>query len=539
VITTAHANLEGNIRMAAAIDPGSIIAVVGSGAMGTGIAQVAAAAGHTVKLFDARPDAADIAVHYIRAMFDRLVEKGKMQADDATAASARLQAVSTLDGVAGAALVIEAITEQLEAKRALFAALEALVTPTCILASNTSAISITAIGAALQRPQRLVGLHFFNPVPLMALVEVVSGLATDCAVAETVFATTLAWGKRPVHAASTPGFIVNRVARPYYGEAMRVAQEQGADPATLDAVMRDAGGFRMGPFELMDLIGHDVNFAVTSSVFAAYFNDPRYTPSVMQQELVNAGYLGRKSGRGFFQYGEGAAAPTVATEPPRAAPAQVTLHGASRLFETIRARATRAGAHVTREAGADAHVGVARQAGDGDGEARIEVGEATIFLTDGRSATCRAYESAQPNTVLVDLALDFATAPRIALTRAAQCSDSAYHAAVGFFQACGYAVSPLADVPGMMVMRTVAMLINEAADAVNQGVCSAQAVDVAMEKGVNYPRGPLAWADTLGIALIHTVLHNLADTYGDGRYRISPLIQRKVFAGQTFHAEAS
>ena len=289
-----------------------MVAVIGSGAMGAGIAQVAAAAGHPVVVFDARPQAAEDAIAGIRKMYMKLAEKGKMSANAAEAAGARLRAVGALDDLAGAALVVEAIIENLDAKRKLFADVEAVVSPDCILATNTSSISVTAIGARLARPARLVGMHFFNPVPLMALVEIVSGLATDRAVAETMYATALAWGKSPVHAASTPGFIVNRVARPYYAEALRVATEQGASPATLDAVMRDAAGFRMGPFELMDLIGHDVNFAVTSSVFAACFNDPRFTPSVMQQELVNAGFLGRKSGRGFYHYDTDAPAGTPA-----------------------------------------------------------------------------------------------------------------------------------------------------------------------------------------------------------------------------------
>ncbi len=509
--------------MAKAIDISKTVAVVGSGAMGAGIAQIAAAAGHPVKLFDTRAEAADKAIAEIRKTYSKLAEKGRMTAAAAEAAGARLQSVTAIGELADAALVVEAIVENLDAKRGLFAELETVVDDNCILATNTSSISITAIGAKLRLPQRLVGMHFFNPVPLMALVEVVSGVATGREVAEIVYATGAAWGKSPVHTASTPGFIVNRVARPYYAESLRVATEQAATPATLDAVMREAGGFRMGPFELMDLIGHDVNFAVTSSVFAAYFNDPRFTPSLLQQELVNAGFLGRKSGRGFYQYGEQASTPVPHTEPAYATPTSISLFGNDAHLEAVAARLATRGVAIERPA----HP---KQEG-----AYIECGEATIYLTDGRSATQRARDTGVRNTVLLDLALDFSTATRIALTRADLCVDTAYQAAVGLFQAAGYAVSALDDVPGMVAMRTVAMLANEAADAVNQGVCSVEAVDTAMQKGVNYPRGPLAWADSIGVPYIMTVLDNLGVAYGEDRYRISPLIRRKVAAGATFH----
>ncbi|MFC3106480.1 3-hydroxyacyl-CoA dehydrogenase PaaH [Undibacterium arcticum] len=509
--------------MAIALDTSRVVAVVGSGAMGAGIAQVAAAAGHEVKLFDTRAEAADKAIAAIRKTYSTLAGKGKMTAAAAAAASARLQSASAIGDLADAALVVEAIVENLDAKRQLFADLEAVVADDCILATNTSSISVTAIGAKLRLPQRLVGMHFFNPVPLMALVEIVSGLATDRDTADIIHATGAAWGKSPVHTASTPGFIVNRVARPYYAEGLRVVTEQAATPATLDAVMREAGGFRMGPFELMDLIGHDVNFAVTSSVFAAFFNDPRFTPSLLQQELVNAGFLGRKSGRGFYQYGDNVPAPVPQTEPAYPAPQEVVLQGGNTVADTLAARLSSSGPQVRR---------TFFQQEDG---ALLKCGDATVFLTDGRTATQRALDNTVPNTVLFDLALDFSTASRIALTRADQCSDAAYQAVIGLFQIAGFAVSPLGDVPGMAVMRTVAMLTNEAADAVNQGVCSVQAVDMAMQKGVNYPRGLLAWADNIGLNVVMTVLDNLATTYGEDRYRISPLIQRKVAMGAKFY----
>lgn len=510
--------------MTHALDSTRPIAVIGSGAMGAGIAQIAATAGHPVMLFDVKPKAAANAIAEIDKTFRRLVEKGRMSASAMEAASARLTAASGLGELADAALVVEAIVENLDVKRKLFVDLEDVVREDCVLATNTSSISITSIGAALRLPQRLLGMHFFNPAPVMALVEVVSGLATDARLAQSVYDTALAWGKSPVHTKSTPGFIVNRVARPYYAEALRLLVEQAADPATIDAVMREAGGFRMGPFELMDLIGHDVNFAVTRSVFEAYYHDPRFTPSLIQQQLVNAGFLGRKSGRGFYRYGEAAEVPVPKTEPQQAPPQRTVVSQAGSIADALAARLRNSSIPL-----------VTTDAPHPDGRL-LQIDETVVYLTDGRSATQRARDNAQPNTVLVDLALDYAHATRIALARADQCAAAACDAAVGLFQAAGYAVSRLDDVPGMAVMRTVAMLANEAADAVNQGVCDAQAADVAMQKGVNYPRGPLAWADSIGLGHVLAVLDNLARAYGEDRYRASHLIRRKVWSGANFHA---
>jgi len=518
--------------MSAPLQRNSVIAVIGSGAMGAGIAQVAAAAGHTVKVYDTRPDAVTIALAGIGTIYSKLADKGKMTHAEADAARARLHGVSSLADVADAALVVEAIVEDLDVKRGLFAELEGIVAEDAILASNTSSISITAIGAKLRRPGRLVGMHFFNPVPLMQLVEVISGVATEAAVAQVVYDTAASWGKSPVHAKSTPGFIVNRVARPFYAEGWRLLQEQAADAATIDAVLREAGGFRMGPFELMDLIGHDVNYSVTRSVFDAYFGDPRFTPSVLQQELVNAGYLGRKSGRGLYPYGADTVAQPVRTEAAQPRPDYV---GHS-LEAGADGRQTAPMLERLRAHGIDVHHRNSAEGQQQHDAPAFHCNGAAIYLTDGRTATERARANRHDDTVVFDLLLDASSATRIAIAAADQCSPAAFHAAVALFQSAGFAVTRLDDVPGLAVMRTVAMLANEAADAVHQGVCSAAAADIAMQKGVNYPRGPLAWADAVGVAHIVTVLENLAASYGEDRYRVSPLLRRRQAAGKSIHA---
>jgi 3-hydroxybutyryl-CoA dehydrogenase len=489
--------------------------------MGAGIAQVAAAAGHPVLLHDARAETPRRAVEGIAAALERRVAEGRMTAAARSGIVGRLQPCRDLAELASAGLAVEAVVEDLQAKRELFRELEGVLDPGAILATNTSSLSVTAVGAALARPGRLVGMHFFNPAPVMALVEVVSGRATDPAVAETVFDTAAAWGKSPVHTRSTPGFIVNRVARPFYAEAMRVLAEGGADAATLDAVMRESGGFRMGPFELTDLIGQDVNLAVTRSVYDALFQDPRFTPSLVQQELVAAGHLGRKSGRGFYSYGPGVDQPEPRTAPPGPRPARVTVGDALGPLGRLLPPLERSGI-------------AARPEGNVGEPARLEIdgGAVVVALTDGRTATERMAADGGPPLVLVDLALDYAGTGRVALAPADQTNPGDLARAAGLFQALGKAVSVLDDVPGMIVARTVCMLANEGADVVNQGVCSAEAVDTAMCKGVNYPRGPLAWADALGLPYVVGLLDNLARDYGGYRYRVSPLLRRRLHSGR-------
>lgn len=495
------------------------VAVIGAGAMGAGIAQVAAQAGHPVRLYDTRTGAAAQAIAGIDRQLARLVEKGKLDAATHVATLAHLRPADELEELADAGLVIEAIVEKLEIKRELLQRLEALCAPGCILASNTSSLSITRLAAGLRHPGRVLGMHFFNPAPLMALVEIVSGLDSEPALAGCLFETARAWGKQPVHARSTPGFIVNRVARPFYAESLRLLQEGAADCATLDALMREAGGFRMGAFELTDLIGHDVNYAVTCSVFDAYYGDARFQPSLIQKELVEAGRLGRKSGRGFYDYSEGAERPQPSTLASTATVEACTLEGDLGIAQPLAQRLERAGVQVTRR----------------DGAGLLRVGDATLALSDGRLATQRAREDGLDNLVLLDLALDFGRTERLGISWAAGTRQAAIDAVVALLARAGIGASPLADVPGLAVLRTVAMLANEGADALLHGVASAADIDLAMCAGVNYPRGPLAWADAIGLPQVLRTLDNLQAAYGEPRYRPSLALRRRVAEGRTLH----
>jgi 3-hydroxybutyryl-CoA dehydrogenase len=465
----------------------SRILVVGAGLMGAGIAQVAAQAGHDVTLYDNRAGAAEAAKVKLVQTLDGLVTKGKLTADAATSTLAR---ITPADALAPADLVIEAIVENLDIKRALFAELEALLPAEAVIATNTSSISVTALARGMQRPERLVGMHFFNPVPLMKLVEVVSGLGTAPEVAQAVFDLATRWGKTAVHTRSTPGFIVNRIARPYYAETLMLLQDRAAAPELIDACLR-AAGFRMGPCELMDLIGHDTNFAVTNSVFAANFFDRRFTPSLVQQELVDAGFFGRKSGRGFYRYPEGAPAlPAVESVRPNAA--LLVVHGRGPVAE----RFAQALPEAARDLGSD-WVG-------------LEVDGRQLRMTEG----LRAREFI-PGTAIFDLPLGAG-------------GDLAYAGDAGtaaWLSVLGFTPRAMADVPGLVVARTIAMLINEAADAVSQGVCDEAGADAAMKLGVNYPAGPFEWLARWDRRAVVALLDRLDQHHRGERYRVSPYLK--------------
>lgn len=416
------------------------VAVIGAGTMGSGIAQVAAQAGHPVVLFDTRREAVDKALAGLRKTLDKLVEKGKFTAEQADGIHGRIAPASDLKDLAGSGLVIEAIIEDLGIKQKLFSELEDIVPADAILATNTSSLSVTAIAGGLKHPERMVGLHFFNPAPLLPLVEVVPGLASDDTLASRCVTLMTAWGKVPVLCKDTPGFIVNRVARPFYGEAIRIYEEGIADMPTIDAAMKSVG-FKMGPFELMDLIGNDINFTVTRTVWEAFFYDPRYKPSFTQQRQVESGRLGRKSGRGYYVYdANGAIVPSPQTS---------------------------AGSLAEDPAGSRGTAGSLRASGD-----PAEV------LTAGSPPS-----SGDP-----------------------------------------------AEVSALIVERILAMLINEAADALFWQVASATDIDLAMTKGVNYPKGLLAWAQEKGATHWLEVLEGLQVKYGEDRYRPSPQLRRMLRA---------
>ena len=458
------------------------VAVIGGGTMGAGIVEVAASAGHAVRLYDISAEAITRAIDGIAERLNARVSRGKISAGQAQALLARITPATELTQLADAQLVIEAASERLEIKKALFSELAEVCSPSALLTSNTSSISITAIAAGVKHPERVAGLHFFNPAPVMKLVEVVSGLATSTEVVEQLCQCVVAWGKQSVRCRSTPGFIVNRVARPYYAEAWRALEEQVASAEVIDAALRDGGGFPMGPLALTDLIGQDVNFAVTSSVFNAFWQDRRFLPSLLQQELALAGRLGKKSGQGVYRW---------------------PLENQSELaLDTV--SADRAAKRVKSDI-------------------VTELDDVLLLETTGETALSLSVQHQRPVVVY-----DHAAGDTVVLAGSPTNPDSATDKAVYYFQQQGKKVLRIADYPGLLVWRTVAMLANEALDAVQKGVASADDIDTAMRLGVNYPRGPLAWGESLGWGRVLRLLENLQQHYGEERYRPSALLRQKA-----------
>ncbi|WP_071933926.1 3-hydroxyacyl-CoA dehydrogenase [Xenorhabdus hominickii] len=514
------------------IDAG-IIGIIGAGTMGIGIAQVAAQAGHSVLLFDVNSEASSHALDNLRARLRQRVEAGKAEADATELLLKRITRVDSLQTLAPCALVIEAIVEQLEAKQDLFRQLDAICPAQTLFASNTSSLSITAIARVLSSPQRMAGLHFFNPAPLMKLVEIVQGLETSPQTVTTLKMLATNWKKQPVICRSSPGFIVNRIARPFYAEALRALEEQVASPATLDTVMKESGGFAMGPLQLTDLIGHDVNYAVTESLFHAFHNDPRFQPSLRQKELVDAGHLGRKRGRGFYLYNmqgnnvQGNSGKKEAQPLPKIEPKQ-----SKEKKQPTRLKATGNWAALPHfvsllQKPKLQQYGIVFEEGKNDRfhSPTLHIDDIILTLTKGRTCAQLADEVRVP-VMQFDLSANHLSAPVITLSTACQNTPHQTAKVVGFLQSLGKQVILLPDYPALLTMRTVAMLCNEALDALNKGLASAEDIDLAMLDGVNYPIGPLAWGEQLGWKHILSTLENLQKFYGEPRYRPAPLLRQ-------------
>jgi 3-hydroxybutyryl-CoA dehydrogenase len=490
-----------------------IIGIVGAGVMGTGIAQIAATAGLDVRLFDLREGAAAAAIGKLGGTFDTLVGKGKIAADDAAAALARVSAAGAVEDLGGCDLVIEAIVENLEAKRALFAALEAVVGEKAILATNTSSLSVTAIAAACGRPGRVAGLHFFNPVPLMRVVEVIPGFHTDAQVTAALVALTARLGHRGVVARDTPGFIVNHAGRAYGTEALRLVEEGVAGFAEIDRILRGAAGFRMGPFELFDLTGLDVSHPATEAIFTQFYGELRYKPSYLAQQRVAAGRLGRKSGKGFFDS-------TGERAQPETSPAAKAAYDGPAVWlapdgdrrEDVRAIVTAAGGVL-------------------DDAARPAEGSLLLVMPLGEDATCIAQRHGldAARAVALDTLLPLDRHRTLMTTPV---TDARYvEAALALFGADGHGATVIRDSLGFVTQRVLAMVINLAAEIAQQRIATPADIDDAVRLGLGYPSGPLAWGDSIGPERICTILSRITALSGDARYRPGAWLRRRAALG--------
>jgi 3-hydroxybutyryl-CoA dehydrogenase len=493
--------------------PTLTLGIAGAGAMGRGIAQIAAQAGIRVLLFDLAPGAAAAARETIAATLSGLVAKGKLAAADAEAAAARIEPVASLEAFAPCHVVVEAIVEKLEVKRELFRQLEAIAGPECLLASNTSSLSVTDIAAACRRPDRVAGFHFFNPVPLMKVVEVVDALLTAPWAVEALAALARRMGHVPVRAKDTPGFIVNHAGRGYVTEALRLAGENVAEVHVIDAILRGAGGFRMGPFELLDLTGLDVSHPVMESIYRQYYEEPRYRPSALAAQRLAGGLLGRKSGRGFYHYEDGRQQIPALPPAPAARPHRVWVSDARPAF-----------AAAVREL-------VGRLGGRLDESQSPQDGALILVTPLGEDAsTCAAREGLDASrTIAIDAlpGLDrHRTLMATPLTSAAM-----REAAHGLFAGDGVPASLIRDSAGCVMQRVLAHIVNIGCDIAQQNIASPEDIDRAVSLGLGYPKGPLALGDALGARTVLAILENLQACSGDPRYRPSPWLRRRALLG--------
>jgi 3-hydroxybutyryl-CoA dehydrogenase len=473
-----------------------VVGVAGTGTMGRGIAQVMAQCGARTLLFDAQPGAAQKARDAIGQALARLTEKGRLPAADASRILERIELVDAAERLTPCHVVVEAIVEDLAAKRALFSALEKSVSPECILASNTSSLSVTAMAAACRRPGRVAGYHFFNPVPVMKIVEVVDGALTEPWASEALTALARRFGHAPIRCKDTPGFVVNHAGRAFVPEALRILSEGIADFATIDRILVEAAGFRLGPFGLMDLVGLDVAHAVMKSLYDQYFQEPKYRPSFLAEPRVAAGLLGRKTGRGWYEY-DPESRPASIAEPAPPAPRPRSVWSEIKEFSSTSSR--------------DAEV--------------------CIVAPLGKDATTAALElNLDPaRTVAVDPLFGFGK--RRTLMKTPVTKTEVVEAAHALLAAGGVPVSVINDSPGFVAQRVVAHIVNVGCDIAQMRIASPEDLDRAVMLGLGYPKGPLAMGDALGAGKILAILDAMHAVYQEPRYRASPWLRRRAALG--------
>jgi 3-hydroxybutyryl-CoA dehydrogenase len=510
-----------------------MIGVVGAGTMGAGIAQLGCQAGERTVLFDADPAALGRARERIEAGLQKGIAKGRVD----EGAAALLTLSESLGDLAGADVVIEAVPESLPLKHEVFAAVAGLVGDECVLATNTSSIPVTQVAAGVPRPSRVVGMHFFNPAPVMKLVEVIAGVQSDPGAVQRVAALGEAMGKRVIHASDGPGFLVNRCGRPFGLEALRCLQEGMADVETIDRVVRLGGGFRMGPFELQDLVGIDVGFEVAKSFYELSFGEPRWRPSPISARMAASGRHGRKTGRGWYDYEDGPHRPDDPEPlPVGGGDGLVVVAGGTVIAEELFELAALAGWDVAPPGASGGEVPyLALDCGRDDEDPPLE-GAPQALLCD--RASLAQLEGDGPAVGFHALP-PLEDARLVELTRTPSTSGAAAERAEHFFATLGKHVVWVGDAPGLVLGRIVCQLVNEAAFALGEGVGSADDIDAGMTLGLNHPRGPLEWADEIGLDHVGAVLAGLLHETGEERYRLAPELRRRMALGLTFREGAA
>jgi 3-hydroxybutyryl-CoA dehydrogenase len=499
------------------------LGVVGAGTMGAGIAQLGAAAGMRTLLYDPVEEALERGSFAVRRGLAKWVEKGRAGED----AAGRLEPVATLEEMAPCQLVIEAAPERPELKRELFGRLSDACADDAVLATNTSSIPVTQLAGAAARPENVVGMHFFNPPPLMRLLELIRADQTGERAFETARATGEAMGKQVIVAADGPGFLVNRCGRPFNGEGLRLLQERVAGHEQIDRICRLGGGFRMGPFELMDLVGIDVGFEVAKSFAELSFGEPRWRPSPLQARMVAAGRLGRKTGRGWYEYAEDGSYRSPDPGPPErsnARPDPVAVVGSGPVAELIRERVRDVGIELREGGPAELVVDAGLEPSPAP-----PGGAPLLVLCAGRSLAMRG----EPAAVGFHLLPPLGDPPLVELTRLPTTPSFALEAAEGFFGGIGFVCEWVEDAPGLVLGRIVAQLVNEAAFAIGEGVGSPDDVDAGLELGLSHPRGPVAWSEAIGLAHVLAILDGLSAERREERYRAAPLLRRQALLGRS------